>query len=184
MADRLAREHQAKPGKRQGRRTVAEEAQEYLRKNGLRAVPTASGQAPGPDPESPAGPAYVVDPGFIRKMAEVGLKGIESWQQRQTYLTALKIGADKDLAKQLAAGNGAPPGAIEVMSLSIAEISQKYGFLSQWSPEVALVLAAGAWITAHQTTMNRLKALHEPDTTDASARNGRATTPGQPGHNP
>lgn len=89
-------------------------------------------------------------------MAEAGLKALEAWRQRATYLKALTIGADKSVAADLAEGNGAPPGAIEVIAFSLAEIAQKYPALAQWSPEVAVVMAAGTWFLKDMDTMNRL----------------------------
>ena len=139
-----------------GRRTVAEEAQAYLRANNLRAVPESA-----PDQtQAPLVGGYAVDPEFVRNMAKMALEATEAWRQRATYLKATAIGADKELARELAEGNGAPPGAIEVISRSLAEISQKYGWLSQWCPEIAVVVAAGAWFSKDMSTMKRLEAIH------------------------
>ena len=120
---------------------VRQKRKGIVAQNNLRAVPGDTPPQTGLPPET----GYVVEPEFVREMAAMALKGIEAYRQRACNLRALAIGADKDLARELAEGNGTPPGAIEVISRSLAEISQKYGWLSQWTPEVAIVIAVGTW---------------------------------------
>lgn len=154
---------------RSGRKSSAVEVDSFLRKNGLKAVPAAD---PSSAPVDSA-PSYVVDPAFVRQMAEMALKAVEAYRQRATYLRAVTIGADKDLAKELAEGNGAPPGAIEVISVSLAEISQKYGWLSQWTPEVAIIIAMGTWLGKDLATMRRLEAIRRQSKGDDESNGHR-----------
>jgi len=134
-----------------GRGTFPEEMARYLSKNGLRTVPVDTAGDPGGPPPGglaplPSGPAYVVTPEFVKTCAETLLKGVEAYRCRAVFLKSLSLGADKELAKQLGDEAAAPPGAIAVISLSCAEISQKYDVLAAWSPEVMLVVAATTWI--------------------------------------
>lgn len=140
---------------RGGRRTVEEEAADYCARNGLRMVPAEGGDAPPAD----SGPAYVVDPEFVRTCAGTLLRGVEAFTQRQTYLKALHIGADVNVAKELAGEAGAPPGCIEVMSLCAAEIAQKYDVLAASTPEVLLGVAALTWSARYLALMRRLSVI-------------------------
>lgn len=162
VADSLAAKHSAAPATdpkskvgRSGRPPFAEEVQRYCAANGVRLVPLESGPDSGPAP----GPGYVVSPDFVRQMAELALKGVEAYRQRACFLKALAVGADKNLARELGEGNGAPPGAIQVISYSLAEISQKYDWLSQWTPEVALIVALATWTAKDLHTLKRLEEL-------------------------
>jgi len=140
-----------------GRRTVQEEAADYLRKNGLVAVPAQT--APGQTDLAPAQPSYVVTPEFVKDCSSTLLKGIESWRVRQVYITAVTISRDKDLSKQLAEEAGAPPGCIDVMAVSLAELSQKYNLLSTWTPELLFCVAMGSWIVKEASLQKKLNAL-------------------------
>jgi hypothetical protein len=139
---------------------MSEEVRAYCERNGLRLVSGGQDQAglpPGETPpldDSPGG--FVVDPAFVRALAKAGIEGIEAWRQRAFFLKAREIGADVEQAKELATGAGAPPGAIDVICISLAEISQKYAWLSQWCPEVAILIAAGSWVISDRKNMQKL----------------------------
>ncbi len=173
LAHRLAAKHTTNgnppaglaSAKRGGRRTAEQEVSGYLARHGLRAVPTTAtpgdGQpqvVPVPGP-APTGPGYAVTPDFVKTCAETLLKGIEAFRQRQVYLTVTKLTEDKELAKQFAVEASAPPGAIDVMSMCAAELSQKYQFLATWSPEALLCLAGMTWLGKDLALAKRLQEI-------------------------
>jgi hypothetical protein len=169
LATDLAARHAAAGGvspkvNRGGRRTAAEEVADYCARNGLRLVPEGEG---APDAAPDPGPAYVVTPEFVRTCTGTLLRGVEAFSQRQVFLKALTIGADANLAKELAGEAGAPPGAIDVMSLCMAEIAQKYDFLAASTPEVLLVVAGATWGGRYLALMRRLSRIEAEQKRDA-----------------
>lgn len=160
LAEQLAAKHGAGPAaagpaperNKGGRRTIPEEAADFLRKNGLVAVPADSVGAPGgpaggavfPPPEPP--PPPVVSPDFVKTCADTLLKGIEAFRQQQIYLRTLKLSEDRELSREYADEAAAPPGFIDVMSLCAAEISRKYAGVNAVTPEIVLAVSAIAWI--------------------------------------
>jgi hypothetical protein len=161
LAHRLAEKHTATATKpsptvnKGGRRSAADEAQAWLAKNGLRAVPADEQGQAGP----PVGGGYVVDPGFVREMAKTIMKAVEAQRQHRFYVKALAIGADKPLAKELSDGAGAPPGIIEAISISLGECSQKYAWLSQFTPEGVVIGGVLTWIGHDLAMMKRLEKI-------------------------
>lgn len=137
---------------------MQEEVAEYLRKNNLQAVPAQTAPYPG---VSEGQPAYVVTPEFVKECSATLLKGIEAWRVRQVYLKAVTISQDKDLSRQLAEQAGAPPGTIDVMSVALAELSQKYAWLASWTPEALLVVAGGTWLAKEVNLSKKLAELEQ-----------------------
>lgn len=148
----------APPGKKRprgGRGTDEEIVARFMASRNLRAVPL---EQAGGDPGGYQARA-VVTPQFVEEISEKLLKGLESWMQRRTYRLAVRIGADKVLAREIATDDGAPPGMIPVMAASLAECSQKYPWLAEWTPEGALVACSLTWASAHLATTSRLRAI-------------------------
>jgi len=171
LADQLAAKHgagTAAPGadppggirNKGGRRTVAEEARDYLAKNGLKAVPLDSEAPATAVPESGA-PDYVVDPAFVKHCVQAVLEGCQAYRQRSAYDLTLRIEDNRDMAKEMAGQAAAPPGCIEVMAMCSAEIAQKLDLMSSYSPEVLFFVAAGAWIQSDVSLHRKLNALLE-----------------------
>ena len=75
------------------------------------------------------------------------------------YRKALDIAEDKGLAKNLSEEAGAPPGAIQVMALCCAELTQKYDFLGAATPEALLIVAGTVWIAKDLTLIKKLNDL-------------------------
>lgn len=148
------------PKNKGGRGSQAEEAQKWLAANNLVAVP-AGGQDPAADP-APVnpGPVYVVDPAFIAGAATTLARGIETWRQRKVAFAVMRLTeGDKALAAEFAEEAAAPPGCLEVIGNSLAEVFQKYGWLAAAGPEVVLVGAIGIWWQKDAALMRRLEAL-------------------------
>jgi len=151
LASQLAEKHAAASNgaRRGGRKTAQEEAADYLSRNRLRAVPMDAsgdlGRAPIDDPGGapPFERGYVVTPDFVRTCATTLLEGIEAYRKRQVFLTVQKL--NSSLAPQFADEAGAPPGAIEVMSLCAAELAQKYDAFAKCGPEALFCVAALTW---------------------------------------
>lgn len=122
------------------------------RKDGLPA-----GSVPRPKPDlvdglaaadaAPAGGAarYVPDPDLVKRLAGAAIQGIEAWEQTQLYRRAVEVFGDPATARELAQRAGPPPGTAEVIGQALAEIAAKYDWLGQWTPEVALAVAALTW---------------------------------------
>lgn len=117
--------------------------------------PAGSGPRPAPAPvdgvAAPAGPApgggprYVPDPALVQRLAGAAIQGIEAWEQTQLYRRAREVFGDEAAARELARRAGPPPGTAEVIGQALAEIAAKYDWLGQWTPEVALAVAALTW---------------------------------------
>lgn len=150
-----------------GRRTVAEEAREWMAKQGLVAVPSA--QSAGPVPVDTL-PAYVVDPAFVEGCTKTLLEGVQAYHARQVALKVLAIGGDKDLAREFAGEAEAPPGAIEVMAKCAAEMSVQYAWLSQATPVTLFVVAAGVWVSKDVMLWRKLNALEALKGKEARAK--------------
>jgi hypothetical protein len=165
LASQLAAKHAASSNgaRRGGRKTAQEEAAEYLSRNRLRAVPLDESGAPGgPQADDPGGePAfergYVVTPDFVKTCADTLLRGVEAYRKRQVFLTVQKL--NPSLAPQFADEAGAPPGAIEVMSLCAAELAQKYDAFAKCGPEALLCVAAATWVGKDLALHKKLSAL-------------------------
>jgi len=155
------------PHNKGGRRPLEEELADYLARTGQRVVSVGPGDDSGvAEAGKDLGPAaiapapHVVTPEFIRTAAQTLLEGIAAWRQGKVAAVVLALTeGDKEMAARFAAEAGAPPGAIEVMSLSAAEIAAKYELIARWSPEAVLVLAAATWIGKDMALMKKLQAL-------------------------
>lgn len=138
---------------------MAEEAQEFLRKNGLVAVPANA--TPGVV-APPVQPAYVVSPEFVKNCFKTLADGLADWRIRKATLLSLKIsGGDKVLAKEVGEDFAPPEGCVDVMADALEEICRKYSLLNQWSPEVIFCVAASVWFLKDQTGMKKLEAMHK-----------------------
>jgi hypothetical protein len=150
---------------------VAEEAAEFLRKNGLVAVPANS--VPGAGAPAPS-PPYVVNPEFVRNCFKTLADGLADWRKRKATLLALKVsGGDKELAKEVGEDFAPPEGCVEVMANALEEICRKYSLLNQWSPEVIFCVAAAVWFLKDQTGMRKLEDMHK----ERMAADKRAAAP-------
>jgi len=146
-------------GKNKGGRASAEdEARKFLASRNLVAVPAGAAE-----PQAPvaAGPAYVVDPEFVKGCTATLLKGVEAFRVRAVYLKTEALSGDKNLAREFANEAGAPPGAIDVMTMCMVELTKKYDMLNAATPEALLVIAGLVWAAKDLTLHARLNKLAE-----------------------
>lgn len=158
----------ARPRSNAGRKSAEAETAAYLARNHLRAVPDDGMGDTEPPPSvaeesssttAPPPPPPPISPEFVRTAAETLLTGIEAWRQKQVAQATLKICNDTALAKELSAEAAAPPGCIDVMTLSIVEIVGKYQLLATWTPEAMLCISAIVWIGKDLALHKRLTEL-------------------------
>lgn len=176
MAAELAAKHGAgestaepnpEPGRR-GRRSVAEESAEYLRKNGLVAVPIDSlpdsgrpaDSAPCAEQQAKA-PEQVLSPEFVGESIEVLINGLAEMRRGVVYRRAFAVCKDKVLAEQLASEAGPPPGSVGVMRDSLVNIARKYNISFGSAPEVLLGFGLVTWIKADSSLEKRLVELEK-----------------------
>lgn len=149
----------SRAGTKGGRLSVADESAEFLRKNGLVAVPADSAGSAG---LAPAQPVYVVTPEFVGEVTEKVLKAIESWDVSSATHEARALVGNEALAKEYGQSCAAPAGCIQTISESMKEVARKYPNIVQWAPELAILGAGGAWIAKRTESRNALKKIrHE-----------------------
>lgn len=96
-----------------------------------------------------------MDPAFVRKIVEVGLKGAEARCQHKVHRKATMI-MDKNLAREFHDEAAFPEGTIDLAALCAAEIVQKHELLSTWTPEAGLLVALGMIATNHMRLVSKL----------------------------
>lgn len=119
----------------------------------------ARAKVAAPETALPPERAFVVDPALVQRLAKVACEGIEAWEKRRLFVACRKLELGGKETEDLLSEAGAPPGAIEVISACAAEIAQKYDWLSQWTPEAALLAAAAAWIGKDAVLFRKLDEL-------------------------
>lgn len=122
------------------------------RKDGLpagsvprRAPDLVDGGAPVDAAPAGGAPRYAADPDLVKRLASAAIQGIEAWEQTQLYRRAVEVFGDPTAARELAQRAGPPPGTAEVIGQALAEMAAKYDWLGQWTPEMALAVAALTW---------------------------------------